>query len=288
MESLFSEIANSKRIHLKTELAEGLPAAFSSDGTRVEQIIKNLLSNAFKFTPEEGSITLKVDLATDPQVFYSEKLKNSNAEILCFSVSDTGIGIPEEKQRLIFEAFQQADGSTSRKYGGTGLGLSISKELASLLGGEIQLSSVPGLGSTFKLYLPIVEPELTGSTHEVEAASHPAPPPITAPETEEVHTLLIVEDDLVFAKLLENYAVQKGYKPVLAHDGKKALEIAQDLIPHAIILDIITRYRWLGNFESFEGGFKNPEHPCPHDVLGRKQSDAGATGRRHRFSEETH
>lgn len=242
MELLFSEIANSKHIHFNTTLGPEVPVVFRSDGSRVEQIIKNLLSNAFKFTPENGSINLKVDVVSAEQLFYSSKLRNTGSAILAFSISDTGIGIPDEKQKLIFEAFQQADGSTSRKYGGTGLGLSISKELAALLGGEIQLSSEPGKGSKFTLYLPatvgaIENPEVveeqsatTSGSPKRQAETSPVPAP---------HTLLIVEDDHMFAKLLENYAIQKGYKPLLAHDGKTALEIARTQLPHAIILDIL-------------------------------------------------
>lgn len=238
MELLFSEIANSKKIHFHTDIAADVPDSFNSDSLRVEQIIKNLLSNAFKFTPENGTIDLKVELVPATHPFYSKNLKGTALDVLAFHISDTGIGIPEEKQRLIFEAFQQADGSTSRKYGGTGLGLSISKELASLLGGEIQLSSQPGLGSKFTLYLPV-----TDATEAIV----PSPPAITLPSQEaqpeavtsnESHTMLIVEDDVIFAKLLENYAHQQGYKSLLAHDGTTALNIARTELPDAIILDI--------------------------------------------------
>ena len=238
MELLFSEIANSKHIHFNTSISTVVPKVFRSDGGRVEQIIKNLLSNAFKFTPEHGSIALKVDVASTTHGFYSSKLKSDPSQILAFSISDTGIGIPEEKQKLIFEAFQQADGATNRKYGGTGLGLSISKELAALLGGEIQLSSEPGKGSKFTLYLPAHATASTTSDDTQSAITQTQetqPEPTTASEP---HTLLIVEDDVMFAKLLEQYAIQKGYQPLLAHDGETALSIARTEVPHAIILDI--------------------------------------------------
>ncbi len=235
MESLFSEIALGKNINFKTAIANEVPAVFSSDGSRVEQIMKNLLSNAFKFTPEQGSIELTVETAAATHNFYSANLRNTGLPILSFTISDTGIGIPDEKQKLIFEAFQQADGSTSRKYGGTGLGLSISKELAALLGGEIQLSSVPGLGSKFTLFLPLDKGMITKQTDEEVIASTAVP---AEAQTLAQHTLLIVEDDVVFARLLENYALQKGYKPLLAHDGATALSIANRVIPHAIILDV--------------------------------------------------
>ena len=242
MELLFSEIANSKHIHFNTAIGAEVPDVFRSDGGRVEQIIKNLLSNAFKFTPEGGRIDLKVDVVSTKEMLYSTKLKNSQSAILAFSIFDTGIGIPDEKQKLIFEAFQQADGSTSRKYGGTGLGLSISKELAALLGGEIQLSSEPGKGSSFTLYLPATITATTTGNAKLEET------PLSISDSQgfqheqsnvpEPHSLLIVEDDIMFAKLLENYAIKKGYKPLLAHDGKTALNIARTEVPHAIILDI--------------------------------------------------
>ena len=238
MELLFSEIANSKKIQFHTAIAADVPGNFSSDSIRVEQIIKNLLSNAFKFTPENGTIELKVELVPATHPFYSKNLKSAAADVLAFHISDTGIGIPDEKQRLIFEAFQQADGSTSRKYGGTGLGLSISKELAALLGGEIQLSSVPGLGSQFTLYLPVIE-----ATEAIAAGPPPLALPVEETQAEatpsnEPHTMLIVEDDVIFAKLLENYAHQQGYKSLLAHDGTTALSIARAQLPDAIILDV--------------------------------------------------
>jgi signal transduction histidine kinase/CheY-like chemotaxis protein/CHASE3 domain sensor protein len=237
MEQLFSELAKSKHIQFETKIDGQLPNEFRSDSSRVEQIIKNLLSNAFKFTPEHGTIKLTFSASNDSTAFYSNNLKDSSDHMLSISVTDTGIGIPDQKQKLIFEAFQQADGSTSRKYGGTGLGLSISKELAALLGGEIQLHSSQGLGSTFTLYLPIKNQENTNTT-ALPQLKIPHADTLQLPLDKGKHTLLIVEDDLIFAKLLENYAVQKGYAPILAHDGVSALELAQTLIPHAIILDI--------------------------------------------------
>lgn len=153
LKSLFTELANHKKIDFNINLSTDLPANFTSDQTRLEQIIKNLLSNAFKFTPEKGKISLTVGLANSNQLKNDINSKNNKGKYLSFAVSDTGIGISKDKQKVIFEAFQQEDGSTSRKFGGTGLGLSISKELASLLGGEIQVESEQGIGSTFTLFI---------------------------------------------------------------------------------------------------------------------------------------
>ena len=242
MESLFTEIARSKKINFVTTLAAGLPEKMMTDLSRIEQITKNLLSNAFKFTPENGQITLEIG-TTGPEIkFYSEQLKNTTQQVLYFSVKDSGIGIPEDKQKLIFEAFKQADGTTSRKYGGTGLGLSISKELANILGGEIQVESEPNVGSCFTLYIPEI---LHSATQNKEEEKDPVIIPlITEPVLLPVNkngkqTLLIIEDDLVFADVLKDYAKEKGFDPVLAHSGDVGLEKAIAILPDAIILDIM-------------------------------------------------
>jgi CheY-like chemotaxis protein/CHASE3 domain sensor protein len=246
MESLFTEIAKSKKIGFKTVLAADVPEKFTTDLSKAEQIVKNLLSNAFKFTPEQGEIKLEISMAGMDLTYYSEQLQNSTEQILSFSVRDSGIGIPEDKQKLIFEAFKQADGTTSRKYGGTGLGLSISKELANILGGEIQVESEPGQGSCFTLYLPATHME--GSLSLEQAANmHPEPvvkslipQPVLLPlNKNQKQTLLIVEDDLVFADVLKDYAVEKGFEPILAHSGDTGLQMAEDHLPDAIILDIM-------------------------------------------------
>ena len=148
----FHQLAQDKNIGFLVERGENVDPALTTDDKRLQQILMNLLSNAFKFT-EEGNVVLKIDKARPGEKFFLDSL-NRAPEVLAFSVSDTGIGIPADKQRIIFEAFQQADGTTSRKYGGTGLGLSISREIARLLGGEIRVTSVPGEGSTFTLFLP--------------------------------------------------------------------------------------------------------------------------------------
>lgn len=249
MESLFAEVANHKKIDFTIKLAENLPKDFTTDQGRLEQIIKNLLSNAFKFTPEHGKIKLEVGLATPDQFGVNSKLKNSTASPLYFAVNDNGIGISKDKQRVIFEAFQQEDGSTSRKYGGTGLGLSISRELANLLGGEIQIDSEQGIGSTFTLFLPQTLSQNKPAKQEVATASatvNPvreqainSPEAVPAPPIESKNSLLIVEDDENFAEILKAYAIEKGFTPILAHSGDKGLEMATTLLPDAIVLDVM-------------------------------------------------
>ncbi|SHF73062.1 response regulator [Pedobacter caeni] len=246
MESLFTELARSKKIQFKTIIEQPLPESILTDQARLEQIVKNLLSNAFKFTPEYGHITLTISKPPKDTRFYADRLKNTAEEIIAITVIDSGIGIPEEKQKLIFEAFQQADGSTSRKFGGTGLGLSISKELAYILGGEIQVSSKPNEGSIFTLFVPrnnsfqLPEQIIPNKIEEAiiipfipEVVNHPVK------SSDEPQTLLIIEDDVVFADVLNDYALEKGFNPILAHSGDTGLEMAFSQLPDAIVLDIM-------------------------------------------------
>ena len=271
MEYLFKEVANTKFINYTINIGTEDLQTIYSDRVRLQQILKNLLSNAFKFTPNDGSVSLDISFPEAGKTFGNEKLSALTSEkIIAFSVKDTGIGIPKDKQDLIFEAFQQADGSTSRKYGGTGLGLSISRELANLLGGEIQISSIPGEGSTFTLYVPVVLQYVNANgdlekptVNEPVAPVNPIkrnPEPIKSKaeenkaakvdnqihptqndskETSGEHTMLIVEDDQNFANILEDYAKERGFKPVLAETGEDGLRIAMEIIPDSIILDIM-------------------------------------------------
>ncbi len=221
-----------------------------TDSKRLLQVLKNLLSNAFKFT-EQGGVRLNVCV---PGAGWSpdHTILNSAGMVVSFEVADTGCGIPPEKQKIIFEAFQQADASTSRRYGGTGLGLAISRELASLLGGEIQLRSQPGLGSTFTLYLPL---RYGGPAGAVKAASpyvrQPSFPVVRLPENvpepipddrEELQpddaALLIVEDDPHYARVLADLARDKGFKVLVAQRGAEALELARQFRPSAVSLDV--------------------------------------------------
>jgi CheY-like chemotaxis protein/CHASE3 domain sensor protein/putative methionine-R-sulfoxide reductase with GAF domain len=230
---MFNEMATGKEISYKIEIDEELPKAVSTDKMRLEQVIRNLLGNAFKFTASKGSIGLA--------------FKKEGAHALAIAVTDTGVGIAEEKQKLIFDAFQQADGSTSRRYGGTGLGLSISRELASLLGGEIKLHSVPGKGSTFTLVIPFefAVTNLEIPLQNTQSSSAVTPHMAFALDDDRTlidendKTLLIVEDDPSFADILKDYAHKKGFKVVIAADGKAALQSAREFRPDAIILDIM-------------------------------------------------
>ncbi|HNS12413.1 MAG TPA: response regulator [Bacteroidia bacterium] len=259
---LFSEVAKEKKIEFEIEQHSGIPETFITDKVRLEQVIKNLLSNAFKFTPHGGKVIFKIKRPDRRMRFSSQALRNSS-NILELSVSDTGIGIPAEKQQLIFNAFQQADGSTSRKYGGTGLGLSISKMLVSLLGGELQLESVPNTGSTFYIFLPMdvqdnklnaeADPHYTNviDTGFVDNDDKQSPklqlaqntyPIFQADDRDNISpddkVLLIVENDVAFANALKEMARNKNYKTVIASDGDSGLEYAEAYNPSAIIMDM--------------------------------------------------
>ena len=254
---LFTEIAKNKHIDFKiTSYKDHFRSPLFTDKQRLEQILRNLLSNAFKFTDKDGKIDVTIDVQPPDAMLRNTKLRTL-PEVAIFSVADTGIGIAEGKQGIIFEAFQQADGSTKRKFGGTGLGLSISRELAGALGGEIHLTSEEGKGSTFTLYLPLnFDPaHITRGEKNIEirkpAVKQEAPvipPQVPAPAAEaedDRHiirdndkTILIIEDDASFSQLLLNIAREKGYKGIIAHQGNTGLSLARYYRPDAIILDM--------------------------------------------------
>ncbi|HEX6704924.1 MAG TPA: HAMP domain-containing protein, partial [Albitalea sp.] len=278
----FRHVAENKHVDFVINAVQPLPKTVVTDVKRLQQIIKNLLSNAFKFT-HQGQVTLTVSPVESGWSRDNEGL-NRAAQVLAFSVSDTGIGISTDKQQIIFEAFQQADGSTSRKYGGTGLGLAISRELSRLLGGEIRLVSAPSEGSTFTLYLPQSYAPARGARHgrsaqEIEAKAqaerqrdtereeqrHQAVPawqptdaaPLepSAPDPESPFSgnladddrneilsgdkvLLIVENDLGFAKVLLEAARKNGFKGLVSTTGAGALALTREYQPSVITLDI--------------------------------------------------
>ncbi|MDQ3366657.1 MAG: HAMP domain-containing protein [Myxococcota bacterium] len=268
VDQTFRQVAEEKGLQFTVELANDLPPWIDTDDMRLRQVLRNLLSNAMKFT-ERGRVNLR--------------LYRAAPDVIAFAVSDTGIGIPKDKQRLVFEAFQQADGSTSRKYGGTGLGLAISREIAGLLGGDLRVESTPGTGSTFTLYLPTVYKAQAreGRTLQQARVAAAAQAAIEAghqpliidgggsggfPATERTDTtmlvakeevplkravpddydslepgdrvLLVIEDDATFAMTMLEMGRQSGFKGVVASSGQQALELARTVKPDAVTLDL--------------------------------------------------
>ena len=253
----FRHEAENRKLAFEVQSDPRLTRSLVTDSKRLQQVLKNLLSNAFKFT-EHGSVRLAVSVA---EKGWSEDhpILSGAASVVAFEVTDSGIGIALDKQRIIFEAFQQADASTSRKYGGTGLGLAISRELASLLGGEIQLRSTPGQGSSFRLYLPLTYVGPTASKLKLTLAdgktSSPAMPLQLAKIVVSEHpveqiaddrnnlqpddaVLLIVEDDPHYARVLCDLSRDKGFKVLVASRGAEALALAREFHPTAVSLDV--------------------------------------------------
>jgi HAMP domain-containing protein/CheY-like chemotaxis protein/putative methionine-R-sulfoxide reductase with GAF domain len=262
LERSFMPVAAEKGLSFELDFAENALPTIVTDQQRLQQVLKNLLSNAFKFT-DSGGVVLRVGQAVGRQ-FAGDVLSKAE-RVIGFSVVDTGVGIPHDKLRLIFEAFQQADGTTSRRYGGTGLGLSISREIARLLGGEIHVESAPGTGSTFTLYLPehyvatapaatpaeLLEAVSAGLS-PATAASHNGDEPDLDPMllvTSEVEddresievgdrVVLIVEDDADFARTELEIARERGFKGLVALRGDTGLALAREFRPDAIVLDM--------------------------------------------------
>jgi HAMP domain-containing protein/CheY-like chemotaxis protein/signal transduction histidine kinase len=253
VERPFRHEAENRRLTFEVKTDPHLARSVVTDSKRLQQVLKNLLSNAFKFT-ELGGVQLSVSIAESG---WNEEhpILGKAASVVAFEVADTGIGIPFDKQRIIFEAFQQADAGTSRKYGGTGLGLAISRELASLLGGEIQLRSAPGRGSTFTLYLPQTYVGPSGDTTLGRKPSTAAIPTQLSVVGVPEHTvekvaddrdnlqlndaiLLIVEDDPHYARVLCDLSRDKGFKVLVAMRGAEALALARQYHPTAVSLDV--------------------------------------------------
>jgi HAMP domain-containing protein/CheY-like chemotaxis protein/signal transduction histidine kinase len=249
----FRHEAENRHLSFEVNSDPQLGRSLVTDSKRLQQVLKNLLSNAFKFT-EQGSVRMSVSVASGG---WSEDhpVLSKAASVVAFEVADSGIGIPTEKQRIIFEAFQQADAGTSRKYGGTGLGLAISRELASLLGGEIQLRSTPGKGSTFTLYLPqtyagplsgpardrkvtpAVSPLQLGAVNVSEQPLERVPDDRSNVQPDD-SVLLVVEDDPHYARLVCDLAHDKGFKVLAASHGMEALALAREYHPSAVSLDV--------------------------------------------------
>ncbi len=249
----FRHEAENRKLAFEVSSDSRLARSLVTDSKRLQQVLKNLLSNAFKFT-EHGSVKLSVKLA---EKGWSEDhpILGTAGSVVAFEVADSGIGIAPDKQRIIFEAFQQADAGTSRKYGGTGLGLAISRELASLLGGEIQLRSTPGQGSTFTLYLPLTYVGPTTSRlapmdartsraplqlSQISVTEHPVE--VIPDDRDNLQpddaVLLIVEDDPHYARVLCDLSRDKGFKVLVAQRGTDALALAREFHPTAVSLDV--------------------------------------------------
>jgi len=258
VERFFRPVAEAKSLNFQTIIDPQLPHTFRSDERRVQQVLKNLLSNAFKFT-ERGQVTLEMSAA---RVGWSDQhhALNQAKTVVAFCVRDTGIGIPRDKQQLIFEAFQQADSGTARKYGGTGLGLSISREIARMLGGTIRVESAPGQGSAFTLFLPLnyiapaptMVPNETDKPGRFSLGGPKVLPPQTVSEADEAASLnddrssihpgepviLIIEDDLDFARILLDLAREKEFKVLVTARAERGLTLARQHQPCAILLDL--------------------------------------------------
>jgi HAMP domain-containing protein/CheY-like chemotaxis protein/signal transduction histidine kinase len=256
MERTFRQVAHDRGLDFGIHLDPALPQGVYTDQRRLQQVLKNLLSNAFKFT-DKGRVSINISPAASGWSSENHALDSAES-VVAFSVVDTGIGISPEKHKIIFEAFQQADGTITRKYGGTGLGLSISREIATLLGGEIRLHSMVGEGSIFTLYLPATfAPDLSRRRrHSSAQVADDTAIQTREPEVEVSliienavdddrsnlapgdRTLLIIEDDLNFAKIIMEMARERGFKTIVATRGDAGLALARQYTPTAITLDI--------------------------------------------------
>jgi HAMP domain-containing protein/signal transduction histidine kinase/DNA-binding response OmpR family regulator len=316
VERTFRHVAETKGLHFDIRMDPALPKSISTDAKRLQQILRNLLSNAFKFT-HRGDVNLVIRPASAGWSADNEDL-NRATDVLEFSVTDTGIGIPTDKQQIIFEAFQQADGSTSRKYGGTGLGLAISRELSRLLRGEIRLVSAPQKGSVFSLYLPQAFPPSRVQRKSSDAAAVASAAIETArvaaehrsdkqpsvaeagsgeaaaissimvneadDDRESVHpgdrSVLIVENDLAFARVLLESARERGFKGVVTSQGTAALTMVNELQPAAIMLDIflpdIEGWRVLSRLKNDLATRHIPVHVISTEEARDRALDSGA------------
>jgi len=256
IDATFRHMVEGKGLRFHIKVAEDTPSSITTDARRLQQILKNLIANATKFT-ERGGVTLSIEPATHGWQNAHAALDSSRG-VVAFAVSDTGIGIPRDRQKIIFEAFQQADAGTSRKYGGTGLGLSISRELTQLLQGALTLQSQEKVGSTFTLYLPLqIESAPAPHRHEStatprliarhvhETANDKSVTNVELPEDDREtlsggeQVLLVVEDDKNFARILADFAHDKGFKVLIAHTAESGIELARRYRPTAITLDLL-------------------------------------------------
>ncbi|HEV2262041.1 MAG TPA: HAMP domain-containing protein [Candidatus Rubrimentiphilum sp.] len=290
----FNQIATDKGLDFTIRRHEDVPPALVTDATRLQQILKNLLSNAFKFTTH-GGVTLEISLVKE------HRLSTIKGPAIAFAVHDTGIGIPSDKFNVIFEAFQQADMGTSRKFGGTGLGLAISREIAGLLGGEIAVESSMGEGSTFTFYHPVeraagatvraMTPSGDGFREPQEAVMpqlrHLEFPSSTESVDDDRKTiestdrvLLIIEDDVIFGRILLGLARDRGFKGVVALSGAQGLEFARKYLPDAVTLDIglpdVDGWELLATLKHDPATANIPVHVISGEEQWQRALDAGA------------
>ncbi len=303
VERNFRHIAEAKHLGFEVYMDPRIPESIESDEKRIQQIFKNLLSNAFKFT-SSGGVTFEMKLVPEEWVSDFPSLRSARS-IISFSVVDTGIGIQPDKHQIIFEAFQQEDGSTSRRYGGTGLGLAISREISRMLGGEIRLESVPNQGSRFTLYLPVKYPYQHAPTSITAIGSTPAPrldADETAPITPQMvrsasetvgefeddrariqpgdKSLLIVDNDQSFVNFLRDLARQHNFKTLITAQGSVAVSLAQEYKPTAITLDLrltdINGWRVLNHLKHDPASCHIPVHIISTDDQAKNGFRAGA------------
>ena len=245
LEGQFRPVAEEKGLELVVSMANDLPKKLYTDAQRFSQVVRNLLSNALKFT-HSGQVQLSVERRSRDELAQGS-IPSSAEELLAVVVRDTGIGISHEVHDQVFEAFQQADGSTDRKYGGTGLGLAISRKLARLLGGDILLESEPGEGSCFTFLVPLTAAQAEPTAAEPKMPTEPEPEPATpTPVIEDDRSilqssdrsLLIIEDDPTFASTLMALGRERDFRCLVAHDGKSGLTLAHQFNPTAVLLDL--------------------------------------------------
>ena len=291
----FNQIATDKGLTFNIKRHEDVPPALLTDATRLQQILKNLLSNAFKFTTQ-GGVTMEIAL------LQNHRLPSIKGPAVAFAVSDTGIGIPPDKFNVIFEAFQQADMGTSRKFGGTGLGLAISREIAGLLGGEIGVESTLGEGSTFTFYHPLERAASLaafrsfasiGEAHTPDEFSGRAPArSLEVPASLEAivddrdriessdRVLLVIEDDAIFGRILLGLARDRGFKAVVALSGDEGLAFARKYLPDAITLDIglpdVDGWKLLADLKHDPSTSNIPVHVISGEEQWQRALDAGA------------
>jgi HAMP domain-containing protein/CheY-like chemotaxis protein/signal transduction histidine kinase len=295
VERTFRGVAQERGLRFAIHVDDDVPDSLETDQTRLMQILKNLLSNAFKFT-QHGS----VELALHREV---RTIDGQTGPFVAFEVRDTGIGIPADKHNVIFEAFQQADMSTARKYGGTGLGLAISREIAGLLGGDMTVDSEPGTGSTFVFFHPLERTQRAGGAVEATplpprvkrtvAETVPAPPRPVAPvmaagsvedDRNDIRpqdrVVLIVEDDATFARILLGLARDRGFKGLMATTGADGIVLARQFVPDAITLDIglpdVDGWSLLDQLKRDPATKSIPVHVISGEEQWQKALDSGA------------